>query len=174
MHNATEGMVHFRNISVVIPSSWTNVTNVILTNTRIPLTAAHIRIGKFCKIQLFERLSCWYWVTFLDRPNPKYGHRPYVLQPGQCREPGKYIHFTPEYLLNEDKQLVEERFGDRGNNTDLCNNWMVLLCTKASLIRALPSCRGLGAAMLEGPLYYIGVNANYSLKIALFWSRVWY
>ncbi|KAK8376795.1 hypothetical protein O3P69_010010 [Scylla paramamosain] len=44
-------------------------------------------------------------------PNPVYGEQPYTVQPGQCGEPGLYMHLTSRYLINDD---VACRWGDRG------------------------------------------------------------
>lgn len=37
---------------------------------------------------------------------------PYTLQYGGCKEKGRYIHFTPNFLLND--HLVKY-YGERGN-----------------------------------------------------------
>lgn len=37
----------------------------------------------------------------VDVSNAAYGGQPYTDQPGGCGVPGRYIHLTPEYLLND-------------------------------------------------------------------------
>lgn len=48
----------------------------------------------------------------IDERNPRYGDKPYTLQPGECGEPGLYVHFTPEYLLNI--RNTSDKFGPPG------------------------------------------------------------
>ena len=40
------------------------------------------------------------------------GHGPYTFQFGQCGVQGEFIHFTPEFILNDD---LQSDFGARGN-----------------------------------------------------------
>ncbi|CAJ0916342.1 unnamed protein product [Ranitomeya imitator] len=37
----------------------------------------------------------------ITNPYLKYGYDPYTLQYGQCGEPGRYIHLTPDFLLDD-------------------------------------------------------------------------
>ena len=39
---------------------------------------------------------------------------PYTLQYGGCKEKGRYIHFTPNFLLNDSLTNV---YGEKGNTT---------------------------------------------------------
>uniref|UniRef100_A0A8C1XGG8 Calcium-activated chloride channel N-terminal domain-containing protein n=1 Tax=Cyprinus carpio TaxID=7962 RepID=A0A8C1XGG8_CYPCA len=39
--------------------------------------------------------------TEIDNANPAYGVEPYTNQYGECGAEGEFIHFTPEYLLND-------------------------------------------------------------------------
>lgn len=47
-------------------------------------------------------------------PYLKYGDDPYTLQYGGCAMKGRYIHFTPNFLLNSSLVKV---YGERGNAT---------------------------------------------------------
>uniref|UniRef100_A0A673KU12 Si:ch211-116o3.3 n=1 Tax=Sinocyclocheilus rhinocerous TaxID=307959 RepID=A0A673KU12_9TELE len=47
----------------------------------------------------------------IDNANPAYGVEPYTNQYGECGAEGEYIHFTPEYLLND---TLIELYGSRG------------------------------------------------------------
>ena len=51
----------------------------------------------------------------VDLPNPLYGDDPYTVQPGGCKEPGQYIHVTPDFLTNLNT-TEKDRFGYVGNN----------------------------------------------------------
>ena len=54
--------------------------------------------------------------------NPVYEDIPYTLQFGKCGEPGSYIHFTPNYLL-DDKFI-----GDHGPRGKQINNTIRTQC----------------------------------------------
>uniref|UniRef100_A0A8C2F952 Chloride channel accessory 1 n=1 Tax=Cyprinus carpio TaxID=7962 RepID=A0A8C2F952_CYPCA len=50
-------------------------------------------------------------MLLIDNANPSYGFEPYTNQYGECGAEGEYIHFTPEYLLND---TLTELYGSRG------------------------------------------------------------
>ncbi len=47
----------------------------------------------------------------IDNANPVYSIEPYTNQYGECGTMAKYIHFTPDYLLND---TVIQLYGPRG------------------------------------------------------------
>jgi calcium-activated chloride channel regulator 4 len=47
-------------------------------------------------------------------PNWKNGDRPYTVQFGGCGDPGKYIHLTPNYVMNFDSDKSVFEFGPAG------------------------------------------------------------
>ncbi|KAI4549362.1 hypothetical protein MG293_001692 [Ovis ammon polii] len=50
--------------------------------------------------------------VIVANPYLKYGDDPYTLQYGRCGEKGKYIHFTPNFLLTNSSHI----YGSRENN----------------------------------------------------------
>ncbi len=49
----------------------------------------------------------------IDHANPAYGVEPYTNQYGECGAEGEFIHFTPEYLLND---TLIKLYGSRGEH----------------------------------------------------------
>ncbi|XP_063284154.1 calcium-activated chloride channel regulator 1-like [Pelobates fuscus] len=49
--------------------------------------------------------------VIIANPYLKYGDDPYTLQYGDCGEPGRYIHLTPTFLLNDNLLSI---YGPRG------------------------------------------------------------
>ena len=45
----------------------------------------------------------------IDLPEEGHGNRPFTIKTTPCGEPGYYMHFTPEYLLDEQ---VASEFGE--------------------------------------------------------------
>nr|XP_045596240.1 calcium-activated chloride channel regulator 1-like [Procambarus clarkii] len=76
LFQATRRRAFFRQVKVVIPQTWSNTAyDEAATNENF--MDSDIR---------------------LDYPHPLYKHQMYTEQPGECGEPGEYIHLTPEYL----------------------------------------------------------------------------
>ncbi|XP_061406630.1 calcium-activated chloride channel regulator 1-like [Lethenteron reissneri] len=88
LHAATNNRVFFRNVSILIPSSWAS------KNYTRPTYEYY---GKADVL-----VHPW------DDPADD---SPYTHQYGQCGEPGQYIQFTPNFLL-DDKNL--KAYGPRG------------------------------------------------------------
>ncbi|XP_058655380.1 calcium-activated chloride channel regulator 3A-1-like [Onychostoma macrolepis] len=88
LYDALDEKVYFREATILVPPEW-NGTDFAKARTE--------SFGK-AKIRI-------------DNPNPAYGVEPYTNQYGDCGAEGEFIHFTPEYLLNDN---LIELFGSRG------------------------------------------------------------
>ncbi|XP_006169759.1 calcium-activated chloride channel regulator 2 [Tupaia chinensis] len=88
LFNATKRRVFFRNIKILIPSTW--------------------KANNYSKVkqESYEKANIlvtdWYG---------GHGDDPYTLQYRGCGEEGKYIHFTPNFLLNDN---LTAGYGSRG------------------------------------------------------------
>ncbi|XP_061489542.1 calcium-activated chloride channel regulator 2-like isoform X2 [Rhineura floridana] len=79
LFNATQGRVCFGSVKILIPATWKK--NTYAKPMQEIYTKADVIIAPP------------YW---------KHGHDPYTLQYGGCGEKGKYIHFTSDFLVNND------------------------------------------------------------------------
>lgn len=79
LFTATRRRAFFRDVRIVIPKSWSN-TDTDDVAVFESFTESDLRI---------------------DNPNPVYENQPYTRQPGECRDPGDFIHMTPAYLKEE-------------------------------------------------------------------------
>ncbi|XP_030885313.1 calcium-activated chloride channel regulator 1 [Leptonychotes weddellii] len=88
LFNATKRRVFFRNIKILIPATW--------------------KANNYSKVkqELYEKANVivtdWYGV---------HGDDPYTLQYRGCGKEGKYIHFTSNFLVNDD---LTAGYGPRG------------------------------------------------------------
>ncbi|XP_047727961.1 calcium-activated chloride channel regulator 2 isoform X2 [Prionailurus viverrinus] len=88
LFNATKRRVFFRNIKILIPTTW--------------------KANNYSKVkqELYEKANVivtdWYGA---------HGDDPYTLQYRGCGKEGKYIHFTSNFLLNDD---LTAGYGPRG------------------------------------------------------------
>nr|XP_030721983.1 calcium-activated chloride channel regulator 2 isoform X2 [Globicephala melas] len=88
LFNATKRRVFFRNIKILIPATW--------------------KANNYSKVkqESYEKANVivtdWYGA---------HGDDPYTLQYRGCGKEGKYIHFTLDFLLNDDLRAV---YGSRG------------------------------------------------------------
>ncbi|XP_058295604.1 calcium-activated chloride channel regulator 2 isoform X2 [Hylobates moloch] len=88
LFNATKRRVFFRNIKILIPATW--------------------KANNYSKIkqESYEKANVivtdWYGA---------HGDDPYTLQHRGCGKEGKYIHFTPNFLLNDN---LTAGYGSRG------------------------------------------------------------
>uniref|UniRef100_F7DXL2 Chloride channel accessory 2 n=2 Tax=Ornithorhynchus anatinus TaxID=9258 RepID=F7DXL2_ORNAN len=88
LFNATKRRAYFRNINILMPSTWK--ANNYRKATRETYENANVVVAN------------------------RYGKNadnPYTLQYGGCGEEGKYIHFTPNFLVNDNLTAV---YGSRG------------------------------------------------------------
>ncbi|XP_032883719.1 calcium-activated chloride channel regulator 1-like [Amblyraja radiata] len=79
LHRATKNMVYFSDVKILLPSTWPGNSSILRPKT-----------------QSYEKAS-----VIIAEENPKYGDTPYTLQYGGCGEKGQYIHFTPNFILND-------------------------------------------------------------------------
>ncbi|XP_073427610.1 calcium-activated chloride channel regulator 3A-1-like [Dendrobates tinctorius] len=79
LFQATRKRLYIRSVKILIPSTWTPSDNYTKPGTETYDTADII----------------------ITNPYLKYGYDPYTLQYGRCGEPGRYIHLTPNFLLDD-------------------------------------------------------------------------
>ncbi|XP_074648446.1 calcium-activated chloride channel regulator 3A-1-like [Tubulanus polymorphus] len=84
LFTATKRQTFFRNITIVVPSSWKTSTSA--NDKGATLDEAIIKI---------------------DKENKLHGKIPYTLQAGGCGKPGEYIHLTPHYVVIGNAALGE-------------------------------------------------------------------
>ncbi|XP_068095976.1 calcium-activated chloride channel regulator 1-like [Hyperolius riggenbachi] len=88
LYNATQKRLFIRSAKILIPYTWSR--------------------GNYTKkkTETYDQAD-----VIIAKPYLKYGDDPYTLQYGGCGDPGKYIHFTPTFLLNDTLLSV---YGPRG------------------------------------------------------------
>ncbi|XP_078501447.1 calcium-activated chloride channel regulator 1-like isoform X2 [Lissotriton helveticus] len=89
MFNATQKGLYFRSVKILLPLTWQQHS----TYSR-PRTESVNEVD-----------------VIVAEPFLKYGDDPYTLQYRGCGEKGKYIHFTPNFMIND--KLISV-FGPRG------------------------------------------------------------
>ncbi|XP_003220165.1 calcium-activated chloride channel regulator 1 [Anolis carolinensis] len=89
LFNATRQRFYFKTVKIVIPQNWMHKPEYKRV-TRESYNDADVIVAD---------------------PFLKYGDEPYTLQYGGCGEPGRYIHFTPNFLTNDSLLVV---YGPRG------------------------------------------------------------
>ncbi|XP_077978801.1 calcium-activated chloride channel regulator 3A-1-like [Glandiceps talaboti] len=88
LHGATKKRAYFKEITILIPKTWSdNITSELATN------------------EIFDTAN-----VIIDEPHTLWGDNPYANQLGSCGEEGEYIHLTPNFLL--DTEWTLETFGD--------------------------------------------------------------
>uniref|UniRef100_A0A8B9CPF5 Chloride channel accessory 2 n=1 Tax=Anser brachyrhynchus TaxID=132585 RepID=A0A8B9CPF5_9AVES len=88
LFNATRGRVHFRSVKILIPPTWKDASY------------------EKPKHETYEKAD-----VIVADPYWKYGDDPYTLQHEACGKMGKYIHFTPNFLVND---YLMDIYGSRG------------------------------------------------------------
>ncbi|XP_071897658.1 calcium-activated chloride channel regulator family member 3-like isoform X2 [Anas platyrhynchos] len=78
LFNATRGRVYFRSVKVLIPPTWKD------------------KSYEKPKHETYEKAD-----VIVANPYWNYGDDPYTLQHEACGKMGKYIHFTPNFLVND-------------------------------------------------------------------------
>ncbi|KAG7170038.1 Calcium-activated chloride channel regulator 1-like 7 [Homarus americanus] len=79
LYQNTHKQVFFGDVKILIPKFWTNCNENAVGAESESYEESDIKIAK---------------------ENVLYGDQPYTLQPGECGEPGLYIHLTPTYLTH--------------------------------------------------------------------------
>ncbi|KAG9329537.1 hypothetical protein JZ751_004285, partial [Albula glossodonta] len=79
---------YFKQVKILIPTYWSK--------------------GNYSRVrtETYDKAN-----IIIDEPNPQYGDQPYTLQYGECGMPGRYIHLTPKFLLDDS---LTEGYGPRG------------------------------------------------------------
>ncbi|XP_073674125.1 calcium-activated chloride channel regulator 4A-like [Garra rufa] len=88
LYDALDKKVYFKEATILVPPQWNGTS----------FTKARTESFEKAKIRI-------------DNPNPAYCNEPYTNQYGECGAEGEYIHFTPEYLLND---IFIQLYGSRG------------------------------------------------------------
>ncbi|KAM3915688.1 LOW QUALITY PROTEIN: calcium-activated chloride channel regulator 1-like [Leptodactylus fuscus] len=88
LYNATQNRLFIRSAKILLPMTWTK--------------------GNYSKrkTETYDKAD-----VIVANPYLKYGEDPYTLQYGSCGEPARYIHFTPNFLLDDNLLSV---YGPRG------------------------------------------------------------
>ncbi|KFO72762.1 Epithelial chloride channel protein, partial [Cuculus canorus] len=85
----TRHRFYFKSVKIIIPKTWKKKTS-------------YSRL----KTESYDKAD-----VIIADPYMKSGDDPYTLQYGGCKEKGRYIHFTPNFLLNDSLTHV---YGERG------------------------------------------------------------
>uniref|UniRef100_A0A8C5R8A6 VWFA domain-containing protein n=1 Tax=Leptobrachium leishanense TaxID=445787 RepID=A0A8C5R8A6_9ANUR len=89
LFHATKKRLFIRSVKILIPLTWSP-------------SAIYVKP----KTETYDKAD-----VIIANPYLKYGDDPYTLQYGGCREHGRYIHLTPNFLLDES---LLSAYGDRG------------------------------------------------------------
>nr|XP_060628644.1 calcium-activated chloride channel regulator 1-like [Anolis sagrei ordinatus] len=89
LFSATQQRFYFKSVKIIIPLTWTPKPEYKRVTTE-SYDKAHVIVAD---------------------PFLKYGDDPYTLQYGGCGEPGRYVHFTSNFLTNDSMHDV---YGPRG------------------------------------------------------------
>ncbi|NXA31615.1 CLCA1 regulator, partial [Eudromia elegans] len=89
LFEATTHRFFFKSVKIIIPKTWKKSTNY-----------SRVKTESYNKADVI-----------IADPFLKYGDDPYTLQYGGCKDQGRYIHFTPNFLL---KSSLLNVYGDRG------------------------------------------------------------
>uniref|UniRef100_A0A8C4XZS1 Calcium-activated chloride channel N-terminal domain-containing protein n=1 Tax=Gopherus evgoodei TaxID=1825980 RepID=A0A8C4XZS1_9SAUR len=79
LFNATKQRFFFKSVKIIIPLHWLPKDEYLSVKT-----------------ESYDKAD-----VIVANPFLKYGDDPYTLQYGGCGEKGRYIHFTPNFLLND-------------------------------------------------------------------------
>ncbi|NXC47351.1 CLCA1 regulator, partial [Penelope pileata] len=89
LFEATKHRFFFKSVKIIIPKTWTKNS-----------TYSRLKTESYNKADVI-----------IADPYLKYGDDPYTLQYGGCKDKGRYIHFTPNFVLSNSLVKV---YGDRG------------------------------------------------------------
>uniref|UniRef100_A0A674IWX8 Calcium-activated chloride channel N-terminal domain-containing protein n=1 Tax=Terrapene triunguis TaxID=2587831 RepID=A0A674IWX8_9SAUR len=89
LFNATKQRFFFKAVKIIIPLHWLPKPEYLSVKT-----------------ESYDKAD-----VIVANPFLKYGDDPYTLQYGGCGEKGRYIHFTPNFLLND---ALHNIYGSRG------------------------------------------------------------
>ncbi|CAB1323940.1 unnamed protein product [Coregonus sp. 'balchen'] len=86
--SATEKNFYFKEVTILVPPNWNK------------------RNYSRAKTEVYDKAN-----IIIDEPNKSHGDQPYTLQYGECGSEGRYIHLTPDFMLDDD---VAKNYGPRG------------------------------------------------------------
>ncbi|XP_053549661.1 calcium-activated chloride channel regulator 1-like [Bombina bombina] len=89
LYKATQQRLFIRKVKILIPTTWSKLSNYTKPKT-----------------ETYDKAD-----IIIANPFLKYGDEPYTLQYGGCGEPGKYIHLTPAFMVDD---RLSKAFGPRG------------------------------------------------------------
>ncbi|XP_051869141.1 calcium-activated chloride channel regulator 1-like [Pristis pectinata] len=89
LYNATKHRAYFRDVKILLPITWTPQPSYQRPTT-----------------QSYEKAN-----VIIAESHVKFGDDPYTHQYGRCGEKGRYIHFTPGFMLNDHMIPI---YGPRG------------------------------------------------------------
>nr|XP_039257975.1 calcium-activated chloride channel regulator 1-like [Styela clava] len=78
LFTATKNRAYIGEVTILLPSNWTYSSAELAGN------------------ETYDKAD-----AIIAKENPSYGDAPYTLQLGGCGQPGSYIHFTPNYFLDD-------------------------------------------------------------------------
>ncbi|XP_078416856.1 calcium-activated chloride channel regulator 1-like isoform X3 [Cetorhinus maximus] len=90
LHRATKQQVYFADVKILLPQSW-------------PVSSSSVHRPTS---ESYEKAD-----VIIAEPHLKHGDDPYTLQYGGCGEKGRYIHFTPNFILNSS---LTQNYGSKG------------------------------------------------------------
>ncbi|XP_078264019.1 calcium-activated chloride channel regulator 1-like [Rhinoraja longicauda] len=90
LHQATKQQLYFSDIKILLPFTWTDDSSLFQRSTTQSYATADVIIAA---------------------PYLQSRDAPYTLQPRGCGEKGRYIHFTPNFILND---TLASAYGSRG------------------------------------------------------------
>ncbi|XP_069188438.1 calcium-activated chloride channel regulator 1 isoform X2 [Procambarus clarkii] len=79
LYEATRRRAYFREVTIVVPSTWNSSEHYMKTQGSGYVSGADVRV---------------------DLPHPIHADDPYTLQLGGCGEPGAYVHLSPTYAAS--------------------------------------------------------------------------
>ncbi|XP_058537284.1 calcium-activated chloride channel regulator 1-like [Ochotona princeps] len=88
LFQATKRRVYFRNVHILIPTTWKSKSEYLMP-----------------KQESYDQAD-----VIIANPSLKYADDPYTLQYGQCGDKGQYIHLTPNFVLTNNLSV----YGSRG------------------------------------------------------------
>ncbi|XP_078264216.1 calcium-activated chloride channel regulator 1-like [Rhinoraja longicauda] len=90
LYQATKYQLYFSDVKILLPASWALNSSLVQSRTHESYEKADVIIAE---------------------PYLKHKDAPYTLQYGGCGEMGRYIHFTPKFILNDKMTSV---YGPKG------------------------------------------------------------
>ncbi|XP_059839805.1 calcium-activated chloride channel regulator 1-like isoform X1 [Hypanus sabinus] len=90
LYKATKHQLYFSDVKILLPAVWPLNSSLLQKPTT----------------QSYEKAN-----VIIAEPYLKYGDAPYTLQYGGCGEKGRYIHFTPNFMINDEMTSV---YGPKG------------------------------------------------------------